>query len=93
MPKGLRYRLKIGDLAYDMSPAQFEMLSKPVFKLDLPISWGVQQGINGLRAKKLISETASTKKSITYKRSEVGKDVYSSIVARNKETKQRSKEK
>lgn len=82
MPKGERYRLKVGKRMIDLSLDQFSMLANKSLVANLPVSWKDQQRLTGLAKAGLMEESKKTRNRVTYKRTEFGAKVYDAIYAR-----------
>lgn len=70
MPSGIRFRATVRGKRFDLSPEQYEILTKKTFKLKFPFKWGDQQRINGLVLKKLFR-----KEDNKYTRTNLGDEV------------------
>jgi hypothetical protein len=83
LPKGKRHIVTINGIKYDISPGQFEILSKKVFRMKTISPWQEEQRIKGLVDKNFFVKAEITTKSRSYKRTKLGEEVYKALLSRS----------
>lgn len=82
MPSGIRFRVTVRKIKYDLSADQYQILTRKTFKLSKRPKWGDRQRINGLVKKHLFFL-----KNGSYVRTNLGNDILKEFKAKIKSNK------